>query len=351
VKDWRKTLVLDDTTIREAIQKLDESALQVVMVIDEQRHLKGVLTDGDIRRGIIRGISLESSVVEVMNTSPAKIVDGEDNSNIYKIIYEEEHRQVPIVNREGVVIGLKTSKDIFIEQDNWVVLMAGGLGTRLGELTKDCPKPLLQVGDKPILETIIDNFKSSGFRRFIISVNYKSEMIEQYFGDGTRHNVEIRYVREKERMGTAGSLSLIDFPIQKPLVVMNGDLLTKVNVTQLLRFHAEHKADATMCVREFDFKVPFGVVEVDGYKMSQIKEKPTQSFFVNAGIYVLEPLLLNEIPKAQVCDMPDLFNGLIKSGKEIVTFPIREYWMDIGQMDDYQKANVEFSKEFSMVTK
>jgi NDP-sugar pyrophosphorylase family protein len=233
------------------------------------------------------------------------------------------------------------------ERENWVVLMAGGLGTRLAPLTDNCPKPLLKVGNKPILETIIENFISHGFKRFYLSVNYKAEMIEEYFGDGSRWGAEIRYLREDKKMGTAGALGLIPEPLTQPFLVMNGDLLTKVNFSQLLNFHQEQNAHATMCVREYDFQVPYGVVSVDKHRIKSIEEKPVHRFFVNAGIYVLDPEAVSLIPADMPYDMTSLFEQMTANEREVIAFPVREYWLDIGHRDDFERAAGDFARIFA----
>jgi NDP-sugar pyrophosphorylase family protein len=229
--------------------------------------------------------------------------------------------------------------------------MAGGLGSRLGTLTADRPKPMLPLGNKPILETILQNFLDFGFRNFYVSVNYKAEMIQSYFGDGSKWGANIRYLKEAEALGTAGAVGLLPEPPQKPMIVMNGDVLTKINFLQLLDFHAEHEAHATMAVREYDFQVPYGVVKVEQEAIHSIDEKPIQKFFVNGGIYVLEPSVQKMIPRGERLDMPELFRTLHQAGKKTVAFPIREYWLDIGRIDDFERAKGEFSGTFTEGTK
>jgi NDP-sugar pyrophosphorylase family protein len=224
--------------------------------------------------------------------------------------------------------------------------MAGGLGARLGELTKNTPKPMLQVGNKPILETIIEGFAKYGFSDVIISVNYLSHVIEEYFGNGENFGVNIEYVHEKERMGTAGALSLMRDKLTEPFFVMNGDILTNVNFAHLLDFHKEQNSVATMCVREYDFQVPYGVVNIDDGRISSIDEKPVHKFFVSAGIYMLSPDVLDFIPQNSFYDMPTLFERLIDAQKNALSFPIRDYWLDIGQMGDYKQANNDYGKVF-----
>ena len=226
--------------------------------------------------------------------------------------------------------------------------MAGGLGTRLRPLTQDTPKPLLKVGNKPILETIIENFAKYGFVNITISVNYKADMIKEYFGDGSALGVNIDYIEESKRLGTAGALSLIKERPQEPFFVMNADLLTNVNFEHLLDFHLLERSVATMCVREYDYQVPYGVIETDGSLITSIKEKPLHKFFVNAGIYTLSPQVFEYIPKDEFYDMPTLFEDIIANNLKSVSFPIHEYWLDIGRMEEFEQAQNEYNEVFSV---
>lgn len=348
MKGWRNALIPITMSILNVIEKIDVNSLQIALIIDENGRLLGTVTDGDIRRGILKGISLQESVSFIMNKKPVVVPSNVSRNNILTTMKVAQIRHIPVVDEEGRVVNLEVLDEVIECKglDNWVVLMAGGLGSRLSPLTDQCPKPLLKVGSRPILETILENFIEYNFRKFYISLNYRGEMIRDYFGDGSRWGVEIRYIYEDKRLGTAGALGLLPEQPSSPLLVMNGDLLTKVNFKQLLEFHLDHKASATMCVREYDFQVPFGVVETDSYKLLEIHEKPVQRFFVNAGIYILEPKTLELIPQNQFFDMPVLFDQLIKDDQETIVFPIREYWMDIGQIADFERANGEFSEVF-----
>jgi dTDP-glucose pyrophosphorylase len=348
MKDWKRVIVTPHTTIRETIQTIDTSSMQIAIVVDTDMRLLGTVTDGDVRRAILKGVSLENKVEEIMNSNPLSVNLDEDQKQIFRMMQLKRLRHIPIVDNEGRVEGIKLWDDLIEEQvnDNWVILMAGGLGSRLQPLTNDCPKPLLKIGSKPILETILENFIEYGFHNFYISVNYRAEMIKDYFGDGSRWGVQIRYIHEDKRMGTAGALSLLPEQPSKPIFVMNGDILTKVNFQQLLDFHNEHEVSATMCVREYDFQVPYGVVKVDKHRLMGVEEKPVQHFFVNAGIYVLDPNVLQFIPSDHFYDMPSLYQFLIKKNYEAAAFPIREYWLDIGRMDDFERATGEFQEVF-----
>jgi NDP-sugar pyrophosphorylase family protein len=231
-------------------------------------------------------------------------------------------------------------------KDNPVVIMAGGLGTRLGDLTRNTPKPMLQVGNKPILQTIIESFAKYGFVNIVLSVNYKSHVIEDYFKDGSGFGVNISYIHETERRGTAGALGLLAEVPDKPFFVMNGDILTNVNFDNLLTYHTESKAPATMSVRLYDLQVPYGVVHIKDNRIGGINEKPVQQFFVNAGIYVINPDCLKVVPKTGIFDMTSLFQKLIADGDKPATYLISEYWIDIGHAKDFEAANGEYSNVF-----
>lgn len=348
MKDWRKTLVQPDTKILRAMEIIDESSLQIALVVDEKHRLLGLVTDGDIRRGLLRGVSLEEPVEKIMKrdfTTSGMDVPKEAVLNIMK---QKELRQIPIIDNGGRIIDLKILDDMIEMRalDNFVILMAGGRGSRLKPLTLDCPKPLLKVGSKPLMETILENFIEYGFHNFFISVNYKAEMIKDYFADGSRWGVSIEYINEDKQMGTAGALGLLPKIPADPMIVMNADLLTKVNFQHLLDFHQSHKAKATMCIRDYHFQCPYGVIKTDQYHLTQIEEKPTHTFFVNAGIYVLEPEILELVPQNTFVDMTTVFEKTIEHGYETVVFPIREYWMDIGMIDDFERANGEYSEIF-----
>lgn len=349
MRPWSSSRLSQDGTVNDAIRVLETSTVKIVLVIDGENRLKGTVTDGDIRRGLLRGISLAGPVSQVMRTAFTAGRPEDGPERLRELMAHNDLRQIPILDPEGRVVGLVTSKDLAGSgrvRDNWVVLMAGGLGQRLRPLTEDVPKPLLTVGRKPLLETILETFLAHDFRRFYISVNYKAEMIKAHFGDGANWSCDIRYIEENERLGTAGALALLPEAPVKPLVVMNGDVLTTVNFTSLLDFHAEHKSAATMCVREYDFQVPYGVVLIEDHRITGIAEKPVHTFFVNAGIYALDPETVARVPRNQPCDMPDLFARVIADGKTTAAFPIREYWMDIGRLDDFQRANGDYTKIF-----
>lgn len=349
MKDWSKTLIAPTATIREAIAVIDASSAQICLVVDEERRLLGTMTDGDIRRSILRSNSLDEPVSGAFNTHPHSIHQVTGRDTMLALMREKEIHHLPVVDREGQVIGLVLVEELLAPGEpleNWVVLMAGGLGTRLRPLTEKTPKPMLRVGNKPLLETILENFVSQDFRQFYISINYRADLIKEHFADGSRWGAEIRYLHEKQEMGTAGALSLIEETPTTPLLVMNGDLLTNVNFRNLLRFHQEQDSMATMCVREIDLEVPFGVVNINRERIVQIDEKPVHRFLVNAGIYLIEPSVLALIPSGRRSDMTAIFGKIVDAGHTTAVFPIREYWLDVGRPEQYRIANGEIENLF-----
>ncbi|WDP89763.1 MAG: CBS domain-containing protein [Desulfobacter sp.] len=352
MKDWKKTSVSPDTSIKETMAVIDKSSLQIALVVDAEDKLLGTVTDGDIRRGILKGISIEEPVKRIYYVSPLTASVDEDAKTMKRIMKEQSITQLPMVDHQGRVVRLIVLKDILAgkKRENPVVLMAGGLGTRLRPLTESCPKPLLKVGGTPVLETILEGFIDKGFGNFYISVNYKAEMIEDYFGDGSKWGVNIEYLKENKRLGTAGSIKLMPEKPDAPFIVMNGDLLTKVDFEKLLDFHINNNklgsAMATMCVREYNMQIPYGVIHQEGNRLVRLDEKPVQRFFVNGGIYVFEPDIVDLIPGNEYFDMTHLFDKMMGKDLKTVIFQIREYWMDIGHKRDFETAEGEYGEIF-----
>jgi len=345
----KSLLVGPEILVIDAIKTLEANEIKILLVVDTDQHLLGTITDGDIRRGLLKGIALQDSVSKIMHQNPTFALQSEPKRKKIQLMKDKVISHLPILDENRVVITLMTDKEMneYSYQDIDVVLMVGGLGTRLGELTTEVPKPMLKVNGKPILEIIINNFKTFGFNKFHFAVNYKSQVIEDYFGDGSHHDIKVNYLREKERMGTAGALTLLPKNIKNPILVMNGDVLTKVNFAHLFETHCKQKSVATMCVRQYDFQVPFGVVKTDQEKIVEIQEKPKHSFFVNTGIYCLSAEALAHIPENSFYDMTTLFNKLIKEQQQNVNvFPIHEYWLDVGRPDDFDQAQFDYKKEF-----
>lgn len=335
-------------SILDAIKAIDRGAMQIALVVDSERRLLATVTDGDVRRGLLRGTALEAPVTEVMRSNPAAVRSDEGRAGALRLMQRLSIHQVPLLDGEGRVVGLERIDDYVgvHGRENWIVLMAGGLGVRLRPLTETIPKPMLPVGGRPLLESIIRNIKDQGFQRFFISVNHRREVVQDHFGDGSSFGVRIEYLIENESLGTAGALSLLPERPPQPIIVMNADLLTSVGFDHLLQFHADQRAEATMCAREFVSQVPYGVISFDGPRLTEIEEKPTQRYFVNAGIYALSPSVFDLIAKNRPLDMPDLFSALLERKRSAAVFPIREYWMDIGRMDDLQRARDEFAAVF-----
>lgn len=346
--DWRKVILKPTDTLQKAIQVLDSEALRIVMVADEVGRLLGTVTDGDIRRALIQHSRMDEPLRNVMFTNPTTASFEDDRESILSMMKNKDLLQVPILDVEGIVVGLKTLHHLLKNRklDNPVFLMAGGFGKRLRPLTNNVPKPLLKVGNKPVLEIILEQLVEAGFHNFYISTHFKAEMVRQHFGNGSKWGINILYANEEEPLGTAGALGLLpkDLP-DLPLLMMNGDLLTKINFEHLLSFHNEKGGIATMCVREYDFQVPYGVIRTNEHRITSIVEKPVHTFFVNAGIYVLESELVKCVSGTTFLDMPHLLEERIQHNEQINSFPVHEYWLDIGQIDQFEQAQSDCLNE------
>ncbi|UWZ97346.1 nucleotidyltransferase family protein [Vibrio splendidus] len=341
---WKKTIVKPEATIVDALRVIDSEALRIALVVNDEQHLLGVVTDGDIRRGILNSLPLDTPIVEIMNCSPTTASINTAKEQLVKLMESKSILAVPLLE-DNKVVGLETLHHLFEEKtyQNPVFIMAGGFGTRLRPLTDNCPKPMLKIGNKPILETVIRSFIKAGFENFYISTHYMPEQIQNHFGDGSELGVNINYVYEEAPLGTGGALGLLpsDLPQDLPLIMMNGDVLTKVDFERLLDFHNENEADATMCVREYDYQIPYGVINGEGNKITSMVEKPIQRFFVNAGIYVVSSTVIQSVPKNHHIDMPTLLEQHMNERDNILMFPIHEYWLDIGRMDDFNRAQAD----------
>ncbi|MDG6773360.1 nucleotidyltransferase family protein [Thiomicrorhabdus sp. ZW0627] len=344
--EWRRIAVDETATIKEALTVLDREALQIVLVVDADDVLLGTLTDGDVRRALLRGEGLDGCVTSAMNSSPTVGLQSQTETAWKRKMLEKSIRHLPIVDADKKIVGLYYDKKEVAKRLNPIVLMLGGLGTRLRPLTESVPKPMLRVGDRPILETIVTHIAEQGFVNFYFCINYLGEQIRSYFGDGSQWGVNIEYVEEDERMGTAGALSLLPEKPDLPFVVMNGDLLTKVDLTALLDFHTEHNNITTACVREYAQQVPYGVVDIEGTRVKQLVEKPIYRYFVNAGIYALSPEAMEKVPEQAFYDMPTLIEEVLSEKGNVGGFPITEYWMDIGQMPDFEQAQADYEIHF-----
>ena len=345
---WKNILVKPESSILQTISIIDQTGLRAALVVDENNRLQGMVTDGDIRRCVLKNISLAEPISRIMNTDP---VVASQNDSREKVLYKLQSKHlhhIPILNDNNQVIGFETLDSLLslANKDNPIIIMAGGMGKRLYPLTMDCPKPLLKIGNKPVLEILLENFIKIGFHQFYFAVNYKAEMIKAHFKNGEQWGIHIHYLEESNPLGTAGALTLLPTYLLKSLIVINADVVTSIDFQCLLEFHAESKVDATMCVREHTQIIPYGVIERDEktHHLLNIVEKPTKNFFVNAGIYILEPTLLKMLTSDTFCDMPDLLMTCLKHDFQIATFPMREYWLDIGRHEDLTQAHHDYEK-------
>jgi dTDP-glucose pyrophosphorylase len=330
----------DDSTFEHAVEALDHGGLGFIAVVDETNLLLGILTDGDIRRSFLRK---EFDLQSIINKTPEVMSEKSTQQEVISRLKTLRRRHMPLVNDRMQLKSVFSLDDItFVTRDNPVVIMAGGLGSRLGKLTKTTPKPMLNVGNRPMLQHLIEQFRDQGFRKFIFCVNYKKNIIRNYFSDGSTLGVKIEYIEEEKRLGTAGALSLIDPRINVPFFVINADILVNIDFMELLNFHLQSKSLATMCVREFQMQVPYGVINSsESNKLLSLDEKPQITFDVNAGIYLLDPSVNNYIPQNQFFDMPSLFEILIDKELQSSVFQINDYWRDIGQKEDLEQANAD----------
>lgn len=337
---WKRALTPETATIGQVIRNLDESAMQISLVISADGTLLGTITDGDIRRGLLRGLDMNSAIGSIIHRKPLVVPPQFSRDTVLQIMQANAVRQIPVVDDAYRVVGLHTLKMIFtrLARLNPMVIMAGGQGVRLRPHTENCPKPMLSVGGKPMLEHIIERAKAEGFQHFILAVHYLGHMIEEYFGDGSRWKVKIDYLREQTPLGTAGALGLLTPRPDIPFVVSNGDVLTDIHYADLLDFHSRHGAAATMAVRQHEWQHPFGVVHTSGMDIIGFEEKPISRSHINAGVYVLEPSALDALNTCEHCDMPTLFGHLQERAERTIVYPMHEPWLDVGRADDLERA-------------
>ncbi len=339
-KGWEKALLPQSSIIEDAIKVLNDCGLRIVLVIDDFFHLVGTISDGDIRRGLLRGLTLSSSIEQIVNERSITVLPGLERESVKELMKTNRIQQIPIVDSNQKVIGLHLwdEPDSVNLKENKFVIMAGGKGSRLHPQTKNCPKPMLHVAGRPILEHIIKRASLEGFHNFLIAINYLGEIIEDYFGNGSNFGVNIEYLREDLPMGTAGALSLIDPQPTEAFVVTNGDVITDIKYGDLLDFHLKHKADGSMAIRLDEWQNPFGVVEIEGIRIIGYEEKPITRNYTNAGVYVIDPLKLSLLRKNQFYNMPDLFNLIQESNGLTIAYPMHEKWIDVGRPDDLLQA-------------
>jgi dTDP-glucose pyrophosphorylase len=342
-RDFRSSLVAESGTLLDAMRALDAGAIEIAFVVDEAERFVGTLTDGDVRRALLGGAALLDSLLPHVNRRAIRLGTGSGRVEALELMQSRSIGQIPVVDEEGRIVRVHLLRDMLAARvrDHWAVVMAGGLGTRLGALTRNTPKPMLRVAGRPILERIVLHLAGHGIRRIFLSVNYLAHVIEAHFGDGARFGVEIEYLRETEPLGTGGSLSLLPEKPTLPLVVMNGDLVTQANIGDLLAFHDLHRVSATVGLRRYHHTVPFGCLETDGDRIVRMEEKPTLTRQVNAGLYVLSPEVVGRVPAATALGVPDLVDECLRRGESVFGYEIVDDWIDVGQRDQLQAARGE----------
>ncbi len=348
VAEIRKLYIKPDATIREAMETIDRGARGIALVIDDEGRLKGTVTDGDIRRAILRGLTLDSSLKSVMNENFTFVPVNYTQLLVETIFRQKSIMQIPVLDDHMRVVDVIFYSEFFKSpsKENYAVIMAGGLGTRLSPLTRDIPKPMLKVGAKPILETIIEQLKSYGYRNIVLCLNYKAEVIENYFRDGSDFGVYIKYIKEEKRLGTGGAIRLARQYLDRDFFVVNGDILTKLNFDQLMQYHLKNENAITIGTKKYELQIPYGVVDIRDETVKRLNEKPRLNFFISGGIYCLAPETVDSIPENEYFDITSLINMYLEKNHKIGSFPITEYWMDIGQMEDYNQANVDYVSLF-----
>jgi len=352
IKNLDRFLVKPGDSIQQVMASIDVNAKGIALVVDKERRLLGTVTDGDIRRAILANTDLEAPISELLAhrasspyPKPVTAPVGTERAALLQLMRKRSVRHIPLLDDAGRVVDLVTLDELLPDQALPVqaVIMAGGFGKRLRPFTEETPKPMLSVGGRPLMERIVEQLREGGIKQISITMHYKAEKIVAHFGDGSDFGVRINYVNEDRPLGTAGALGLMEKP-NSPLLVINGDILTQMNFRAMLSYHQEHKADLTVAVRKYDLKVPYGVIKSDGAFVRELVEKPSHSFFVNAGIYLLEPSVYHYVPNGQHFDMTDLIQRLLEAKRPVASFPIVEYWLDIGQPADYDQAQEDIEK-------
>jgi dTDP-glucose pyrophosphorylase len=347
--DVSQLFVKPNDTLRHVMERINLTLRSIALVVDESQRMVGTITDGDIRRALLADMPLEATAIELLSakesSAPVSAAVGTDAAALLGLMRERSVRQVPLLDRDGRLADLVTMDDLVPQQvlSMRAVIMAGGYGARLQPLTDEVPKPMLPVGGRPLLELIVESLRQAGIRHVNVTTHYKTEAIRDHFGDGNGFGVELKYVTEDRPLGTAGALGLME-PPQETVLVMNGDILTDVDFRAMLAYHGEQKAVLTMAVRKYEMAVPYGVVECEGHRVRKVVEKPLLSFFFNAGIYLLEPAAHRYIPGGERFDMTDLIRRLIDGGQTVASFPVHEYWLDIGRHTDYERAQEDVKR-------
>ncbi|HUX91579.1 MAG TPA: nucleotidyltransferase family protein [Gallionellaceae bacterium] len=344
---WCRAILPVHASIEQAIRNLDQVAIKIVLVVNESGELEGTISDGDIRRGLLKGLDLNSPITNVIHRNALVVPPEMGREMVMQLMVANKIQQIPVVNEHRHVVGVHLWDEITTppSRSNLMVIMAGGMGTRLRPHTENCPKPLLSVAGKPMLEHIIERAKLEGFSHFALAIHYLGHMIEDHFGNGERLGVKIDYLREQSPLGTAGALGLLNPRPEAPFVVTNGDVITDIRYGELLDFHVRHNATATMAVRVHEWQHPFGVVQTEGVDIVGFEEKPVARTHINAGVYALDPEALSVLCAEERCDMPTLFERLQAKSKRTVAYPMHEPWLDVGRPDDLTRANAESTKK------
>lgn len=339
--------ILETASILRALETINGNEARIALVVNASGKLLGSVTDGDIRRNLLKGLTLESPVSQAMHINPYVMSASSTRSQLIEGMHNAQIKQMPLLKADGTLVGIAVydmiSGFMRTPRPNPVVIMAGGKGKRMWPITRDIPKPMVEVGGKPMLEHIIQQFVKQGFSDFHIALNYLGHMIEDYFGDGEMWDCKITYIREEESLGTAGALSLITKPFADPFILINGDILSSVDFCDLLDYHGENHAMATVCARMHRMEVPFGVIQLKDGNLEAIVEKPVYEDLISAGIYAMNPQVLRTIPKGCVTDMPTVLQSLVQDKKKVAVFPLRDDWMDVGRLDDLIKAKRQFA--------
>jgi dTDP-glucose pyrophosphorylase len=340
---WRKAILPTPASIGQAIRNLDQGGIKIVLVVNEAGELEGTISDGDIRRGLLKGLDLNSPITNVIHRNSLVVPPEMSRDMVMQLMVANKIQQIPAVDENHHVVGLHLWDEIATPpmRPNIMVIMAGGKGTRLRPHTENCPKPMLPIAGKPMLEHIIERAKTEGFSHFVLAVHYLSHMIEEHFGNGSNMGIKIDYLREHSPLGTAGALSLLNPTPEQAFVVTNGDVITDIQYGELLDFHLRQNAAATMAVRMHEWQHPFGVVQMEGIEIVGFEEKPIARSYINAGVYALDPKMLSVLSQDERCDMPTLFERLQSQSKRTVAYPMHEPWLDVGRPDDLIRANNE----------
>ncbi len=346
VKNWQKSVISLSSVLRDALENLNANNRGIVFITDND-FLRGTITDGDVRRALLAGVDTNDSVEKVLNQKFISCQEGDSFEQAKDQMFEYAVQALPVLNDEGLLVGVHfLDESEFEARPNQALIMAGGLGSRLRPLTNDCPKPMLKIDGKPMLERIIENLKSQGFLDIYISINYLGDKIRDYFGTGENFGVSIQYLEETDKLGTAGALGLLPDNLKQSIIVLNGDVLTKADYASLVDYHVDNEAVLTIGLNKQETVIPYGVVQLDGGQVISIQEKPTHSYYINAGIYCISPSVFADISGNEYLDMPDLILQKISEEQSVIGFPLHEYWADIGMASDYNKANSTFKDVF-----